>query len=59
MGQLLHGSARTTEAVRRTIQNSQESIAKLAKRYNFNPKMVAKWKGRDFVHDAKTCLLGR
>ena len=34
MGQLLHGSATTTEAVRRAIQNSQESIAKLAKRYN-------------------------
>ena len=57
MGQLLHGSARTTEAVRRAIQNSQESIAKLAKRYNLNPATVAKWKRRDFVHDAKTCLL--
>ena len=34
MGQLLHGSARTTEAVRRAIQNSEESIARLAKRYN-------------------------
>ena len=34
MGQLLHGSATTTEVVRRAIQNSQESIAKLAKRYN-------------------------
>ena len=34
MGQILHGSARTTEAVRRAIQNSQESIAKLVKRYN-------------------------
>ncbi len=34
MGQLLHGSAGTTETVRRAIQNSQESIAKLAKRYD-------------------------
>ncbi len=34
MGQILHGSATTTEVVRRAIQNSQESIAKLAKRYN-------------------------
>ena len=34
MGQILHGSATTTETVRRVIQNSQESIAKLAKRYN-------------------------
>ncbi len=53
MGQILHGSATTTETVRRAIQNSQESIAKLAKRYNLNPKTVAKWKRRDFVHDAK------
>ncbi len=57
MGQILHGSATTTETVRQAIQNSQESIAKLAKRYNLNPKTVAKWKRRDFVHDAKTCLL--
>jgi hypothetical protein len=34
MGQLLQGGARTTAALRRTIQQSQESIAKLAKRYN-------------------------
>ncbi len=26
MGQILHGSATTTEAVRRAIQNSQESL---------------------------------
>ncbi len=26
MGQLLHGSARTTAALRRAIQNSQESL---------------------------------
>jgi transposase InsO family protein len=52
MGQLLHGSARTTAAVRRAIQHSQESIAKLAKRYDLNPKTVAKWKKRAFVQDA-------
>ena len=34
MGQILHRSATTTEVVHRAIQNSQESIAKLAKRYN-------------------------
>ena len=34
MGQILHGSARTTEAVHRAIQNSQERIARLARRYN-------------------------
>jgi transposase InsO family protein len=52
MGQLLHGSARTTAAVRRAIQHSQESIAKLAKRYDLNPKTVTKWKKRSHVHDA-------
>jgi hypothetical protein len=52
MGQLLHGSARTTAAVRRAIQQSQESLAKLAARYDLNPKTIAKWKKRASVHDA-------
>jgi transposase-like protein len=51
MGQLLHGSARTTAAVRRAIQQSQESIGRLAERYHVNPKTVAKWKKRTHVHD--------
>jgi hypothetical protein len=49
MGQVLHGSARTTAAVRRAIQDSQESLARLAERYDINPKTVAKWKKRDHV----------
>lgn len=52
MGQVLHGSARTTEAVRRAIQDSQESIARLAERYGLNPKTVTKWKKRNYVSDA-------
>jgi hypothetical protein len=52
MGQLLHGSARTTAAVRRAIQQSQASIAKLAERYDLNPKTIAKWKKRSCVQDA-------
>jgi hypothetical protein len=52
MGQLLHGSARTTAAVRRAIQHSRESLAKLAARYDLNPKTIAKWKKRTYVHDA-------
>ena len=32
MGQILHGSARTTEAVRRAIQHSQESLRVLARK---------------------------
>ena len=41
MGQVLHESAKTTKAVRRAIQNSQESLRVLAKRYGINPKTVA------------------
>ena len=51
MGQVLHGSAKTTEAVRRAIQNSQESLRTLSKRYGINPKTVAKWKKRTSVAD--------
>ena len=46
MGQVLHGSATTTEAIRRAIQHSQESLRALAKRYGINQKTVAKWKKR-------------
>lgn len=53
MGQILHGSATTTEAVRRAIQNSQASIRTLAKRYGINPKTVAKWRARPDVQDAR------
>ena len=54
MGQVLHGSATTTEAVRRAIQHSQESLRALAKRYGINQKTVAKWKGRTSVADLPT-----
>jgi transposase-like protein len=54
MGQILHGSATTTEAVRRAIQHSQESLRVLARRYGINPKTVAKWKARSSVADEKT-----
>src|SRR5215472_7455777 len=54
MGQILHGCATTTEAVRRAIQNSQESLRALAKRYGINQKAVAKWKQRKTVGDFPT-----
>jgi transposase InsO family protein len=54
MGQILHGSATTTEAVRRVIQNSQESLRALAGRYGINQKTVAKWKKRSTVSDTPT-----
>ena len=54
MGKVLHGSATTTEAVRRAIQHSQESLRALARRYGINPKTVAKWKRRTSVTDLPT-----
>src|ERR1700722_10911857 len=59
MGQILHGSATTTErhndrAVRRAIQHSQESLRALARRHGVNPKTIAKWKGRTSVADLPT-----
>jgi transposase InsO family protein len=54
MGQVLHGWATTTEAVRRAIQHSQESVRGLAKRYGINQKTVAKWKARKAVADLRT-----
>ena len=53
MGQGLHGSARTTAAIRRTIQHSQESLQSLATRYSVNSKTVAKWRKRPTVQDAR------
>ena len=38
MGQTLHGSAMTTEAVLRATQNSQASLWDLAGRHGINPK---------------------
>ena len=54
MGQVLHGSATTTEAVRRAIQHSQASLRDLARRYGVNPKTIAKWRKRTSVADLPT-----
>jgi transposase-like protein len=51
MGQVLHANARTTEATRREIRNSKESIVKAAKRFNVNPKTIAKWRKREGTKD--------
>lgn len=53
MGQILHGSARTTAAVRRAIQHSQASLNQLAARYGINAKTVAKWRKRTSVEDQR------
>jgi transposase-like protein len=54
MGQVLHGSATTTEAVRRAIQHGQASLRALAKRHGVNQKTVAKWKKRTSTADLPT-----
>ena len=53
MGQVLHGSARTTEAVRRAIQLHQESVRALARRYGVSPTTIQKWRNRETRADAK------
>lgn len=54
MGQISHGSARTTAAMRRAIHNSQESLIALTKRHGINPKTVAKWRRHTSVTDHPT-----
>ncbi|CAO4157279.1 hypothetical protein DHODJN_25925 [Methylorubrum extorquens] len=53
MGQVLHGSATTTEAVRRAIQLREESVRSLAKRYGVSPTTVQKWRKRTSTADAR------
>ena len=53
MGQVLHGSARTTEAVRRAIQLRQESVRAAAKRYGISPTTVQKWRRRPTTGDMR------
>jgi transposase InsO family protein len=52
MGQILHGSATPTHAVRAAIQRSKAPLKELAARYGLNHKTVAKWRKRAFVDDA-------
>ena len=54
MGQVRHGSATTTHAVRAAIQRSQASLAQLSRELGINPKTVAKWRKRATVEDMKT-----
>jgi len=51
VGQILHGSATTTHAVRAAIQRSKASLQALSKRYGINPKTVAKWRRRTSLED--------
>ena len=51
MGQILHGSATTTHAIRAAIQRSTASLQALSDRYGINPKTVAKWRKRTSLED--------
>src|SRR6266576_6862613 len=53
MGQVLHGSATTTHAIRAAIQRSKAPLKELAKRYGLNQKTVAKWRKRACVNDVR------
>ena len=54
IGQVRHGSATATHAVRAAIQRSQASVAELSRELGVNPKTVAKWRKRQTVEDQKT-----
>jgi hypothetical protein len=54
MGQVRHGSATTTHAIRAAIQRSHASRATLSRELGINPKTVAKWRKRATVEDLKT-----
>lgn len=51
MGQVLHGSAKTTHAVRAELQRLRASVAQIAKRFGINEKTVSKWRNRQSVDD--------
>ena len=53
MGQVRHGSATTTHAVRAAIQRTQASLATLSRELGIKPKTVAKLRKRATVEDLK------
>ncbi|AMJ65215.1 IS481 family transposase [Hymenobacter sp. PAMC 26628] len=52
MGKIPHGCVTTTPATRRLIQQSTESLQKVAKQLGINEKAVAKWRGRTTTEEA-------
>ena len=53
MASILHGNATTTPRIWKEIQDSNESLAALAKRYGINEKTVLYWKHSGTVEDKK------
>lgn len=54
MGQIRHGCATTTQAIRAAIQRSQATNAALSRELGINVKTVAKWRKRETVEDRQT-----
>jgi len=54
MGQIRHGCATTTHAIRALIQRSQATNAALSRELGINVKTVAKWRKRETLEDRKT-----
>lgn len=52
MGKIPHGCATTTPATRRFIQQSTESVQKIAKHLGINVKTVTKWRERTSTEEA-------
>lgn len=53
MGQVLHGGATTTQAIRRAIQRSEASVRALARRHGISTTTVQKWRKRATTIDAR------
>lgn len=54
MSYILHPLAKTTPKIREEISKSTESLVVLAKKYNLNPKTIAKWKTRSSFEDRRS-----
>jgi hypothetical protein len=52
MGQVRHGCATTTLAVRAAIRRSKDPVAEIAERHGLSPKTVRQGSGRAFIYDA-------
>ena len=54
MGSLHHSNATSTVAVRKEIQASKESAARLAVRFGLNEKTILKWRHAASPYDGKS-----
>src|SRR5665648_237951 len=54
MSEKIHLGARTTPATRKEIQNSKETIYRLAKKYNVSRPTILRWKNSPSVYNKKS-----